>query len=93
VAGVVDDHVQSAVVCDDPGDPGLDRGVAGDVQFDGAQVDRLLGRVAGDLGDLRGVAVFGLAPVTTMTWFWGDMTMILGLGVWTGRGGEASWLR
>jgi hypothetical protein len=44
VAGIVDEHVEAAALGDDPGDRGLDRGVAGDVELDGAQVDAVARR-------------------------------------------------
>jgi hypothetical protein len=61
VPRVVDDDVDPAGRGEDRGDGGVDRVLRGDVQLDRAEVDLVVVRVVGRLGDGRGVAVAGRA--------------------------------
>jgi hypothetical protein len=60
MAGIVDDHVETARVRDDLGDAGVGRGVRLHVEFDGAQIGRVFHRPGGDVRDLRRIAAGGL---------------------------------
>jgi hypothetical protein len=61
VAGVVDHHIETPIVGNDFCDSGRGGFIGGDVEFDGPEIDAVLGGVTHDLGDLRGIAAGGLA--------------------------------
>jgi hypothetical protein len=55
----MDHDVEMAVVGDDFGDARFRRSVGRDVEFDGSEIDVVLGGVARDFGDLRRVTAGG----------------------------------
>jgi len=61
VTRVVDHHVEATVCGDDRFDRGVGRGLGGDIQLDGAEIDGVLGGILLRLGDLPRVAAGRLA--------------------------------
>jgi len=52
VTGVVDHHIEAPIVGDDFRDTGLRGLIGGDIEFDGPEIDAVVGSIARDLGDL-----------------------------------------
>jgi hypothetical protein len=61
MAGIVDDDIEAALIGDNPGDTGYNRGVGGDIEFDRAQIDVIVPGEFSRIGDGRSVAAFRCA--------------------------------
>jgi hypothetical protein len=61
MAGIVNHDVEATVVGDNFVNASFRRGIRGDVQFDGPEIDVVLGGVPCDYGDRRRVTSGGLA--------------------------------
>jgi hypothetical protein len=87
VSGIVDYDVEATRICDDLGNARLHRFSGRDIEFDGSQIDPVLGGVMFSLGHLRSVATGCLAH--------GGVDDVRGLGERSGgkraeAGGRAS---